>query len=90
MNWRVLKRARLVPLVVALILTSIVVVACRPMLGGHLLSSYLSPSDPESRLDYVSITPTDGFSFSVVSDMRRYSGPGEYDTSDYFRSALEL
>jgi hypothetical protein len=29
------------------------------------------------------------FTFAVTADMRRYSGPGEYDTSEYFRGALE-
>ena len=29
------------------------------------------------------------FTFAVVSDMRNYSGPGTYDTSQYFKGAVE-
>jgi hypothetical protein len=30
-----------------------------------------------------------GFTFAVTADMRQYSGPGQYDTSQYFRGACE-
>ena len=29
------------------------------------------------------------FTFAVTADMRKYSGPGQYDTAGYFRGALE-
>ncbi|MBN2550367.1 MAG: metallophosphoesterase [Anaerolineales bacterium] len=31
----------------------------------------------------------DSFTFAVSADMRYFSGPGEYDTSQYFRGAVE-
>jgi hypothetical protein len=41
---------------------------------------------------YVTLTQegnSDQFSFAVTADMREYSGPGQYDTSKYFRGACE-
>lgn len=32
---------------------------------------------------------TDPFTFAVTADMRSFSGPGTYDTSEYFRGACE-
>ncbi len=32
---------------------------------------------------------TDPFTFAVTADMRNFSGPGTYDTSEYFRGACE-
>jgi hypothetical protein len=34
-------------------------------------------------------TPLTQFSFALTSDMRTFSGPGEYDTSQYFRGAAQ-
>lgn len=34
-------------------------------------------------------TQDDGFTFVVTADMRFYSGPGQYDTPQYFRGAVE-
>ena len=34
-------------------------------------------------------TPITQFSFAVTADMRTYSGPGEYDTPQYFRGAAQ-
>ena len=31
----------------------------------------------------------DGFYFAVTADMRNFAGPGQYDTSQYFRGAVE-
>jgi hypothetical protein len=36
-----------------------------------------------------STTPTEPFSFVVTADMRNFAGPGQYDTSQYFRGAVE-
>jgi Calcineurin-like phosphoesterase len=35
------------------------------------------------------LSPQTGFTFSIAADMRYFTGPGTYDTSGYFRGAVE-
>jgi hypothetical protein len=37
----------------------------------------------------IAVAAGDGFAFAVTADMRSYSGPGTYDTSQYYRGAVE-
>ncbi|MBN2149612.1 MAG: metallophosphoesterase [Anaerolineales bacterium] len=50
------------------------------LLAGISLSFRSAPAEAES---------PDSFTFAVTADMREYAGPGAYDTSQYFRGAME-
>ena len=89
MKQSVVKRLRVVFAILVFISLPTGILVCSPSLRIQLLRMLQPLSAAGTRMDYVSTAPMDGFSFSVVSDMRYYGGPGEYDTSDYFRGALE-
>jgi hypothetical protein len=67
--------------------TRVITLAILPL---ALLASSLQPtlahSNPESNSP---ATNEDAFTFSLTADMREFSGPGAYDTSQYFRGAVE-
>jgi len=69
------------------------IVDCSPVLCTQFLRTQslrtLAPSSASACVDDVAIAPNDEFSFAVTSDMRYFSGPRTYDSSDYFRGALQ-
>lgn len=59
------------------------------LLLPHSLRAELSPRG-ETAIQYKTASPTaESFTFSIVADMRYYTGEGDYNTSQYFRGAVE-